>query len=133
MTPIDENSEQTRASHFGKKQSLDQFLSSHYEMTWTKNFLSTNQAEVVVLQKSMNDESAQFKEMALAILDARDYAIGASAELGELRFRHDEAVREIDSLVHQLNLLHGSRTWKIGRFVLLPLRVVRKALRLVMN
>ena len=33
----------------------------------------------------MEDENSQIRELALAVLDARDYAIGAAAELGEPR------------------------------------------------
>ena len=79
----------------------------------------------------MEDKNSQVRELALAVLDARDYAIGAAAELGELRFRHEQARQEIDSLIHQLNLVHGSRTWRVGAFILKPLRVVRKVLRLI--
>lgn len=63
----------------------------------------------------MEAENSQITELALAVLDARDYAIGAAAELGELRFRHEQARQEIDSLIHQLNIVHGSRTWKARR------------------
>ena len=63
------------------------------------------------------------------ILHARDNAIGSAAELGVIRARHAKAQAEVDSLVNQLNILHTSRTWRIGRFVLLPLRAVRWVLR----
>lgn len=79
----------------------------------------------------MKDENSKITELALAVLDARDYAIGAAAELGELRFRHEQARQEIDSLIHQLNIVHGSRTWKLGELVLKPLRAVQKVLRLI--
>lgn len=79
----------------------------------------------------MDDENSKITELALAVLDARDYAIGAAAELGELRFRHEQARQEIDSLIHQLNIVHGSRTWKLGELVLKPLRGVQKVLRLI--
>ena len=63
------------------------------------------------------------------ILHARDNAIGSAAELGVIRARHEKAQAEVDSLVNQLNILHTSRTWRIGRFVLLPLRAMRWVLR----
>jgi 2-polyprenyl-3-methyl-5-hydroxy-6-metoxy-1,4-benzoquinol methylase len=75
----------------------------------------------------------KFRESQLALLDARDHAIGASAELGEIRFLQEMSLQEIDSLSHQLIILHGSRTWKIGRFVLLPLRAIRKVISLLMD
>ena len=61
----------------------------------------------------------------MKLLHLRDAVIGTSAELGTMRSRYETAQSEVDSLVHQLNLLHTSRTWRIGRFVLLPLRGVR--------
>ena len=67
------------------------------------------------------------------VLHARDNAIGSAAELGVLRARHAKAQSEVDSLINQLNLLHTSRTWRIGRFVLLPLRAVRWVLHKLMS
>ena len=63
------------------------------------------------------------------VLQARDHAIGSAAELGVILARHAKAQSEVDSLVNQLNILHTSRTWRIGRFVLLPLRAMRWVLR----
>ena len=83
--------------------------------------------------KIANLKVDELQELSLAFLNARDSAIGAAAELGEMRFRLEKATSEIDSLVHQLNLLRSSRTWKAGRLLLLPLRAVRKVLRLVTN
>ena len=81
----------------------------------------------------MEKEIMKRQEADLALLDARDYAIGSAAELGELRYRCEKSLSEIDSLVHQLNLIHGSRTWRIGRFVLSPLTVFRRILRLILR
>ena len=67
------------------------------------------------------------------VLHARDNAIGTSAELGVIRARHARAQSEVDSLVNQLNVLHTSRTWRIGRFILLPLRAMRWVLRKLMS
>ena len=89
--------------------------------------------DVIRYKHAMEIEITKRQEANLAFLDARDHAIGSAAELGELRYRHDKSLREIDSLVHQLNLLHGSRTWRIGRFVLLPLTTLRKVLRLILK
>jgi 2-polyprenyl-3-methyl-5-hydroxy-6-metoxy-1,4-benzoquinol methylase len=89
--------------------------------------------DVIRYKHAMEVEITKRQEANLAFLDARDHAIGSAAELGELRYRHDKSLREIDSLVHQLNLIHGSRTWRIGRFVLLPLTTIRKVLRLILK
>jgi 2-polyprenyl-3-methyl-5-hydroxy-6-metoxy-1,4-benzoquinol methylase len=89
--------------------------------------------DVIRYKQAMEIEITKRQEANLAFLDARDHAIGSAAELGELRYRHDKSLREIDSLVHQLNLIHGSRTWRIGRFVLSPLTALRKVLRLILK
>ena len=89
--------------------------------------------DVIRYKHAMEIEITKRQEANLAFLDARDHAIGSAAELGELRYRHDKSLQEIDSLVHQLNLLHGSRTWRIGRFVLSPLTALRKVLRLILK
>ena len=73
----------------------------------------------------------QIIDLQNAILESRDHAIGTAAELGEMRFQLAQAHQKIDSLAHQLNLINSSRTWKIGRFVLLPLRALRKVLRIL--
>ena len=89
--------------------------------------------DVLKYKHTMEKEIMKRQEADLALLDARDYAIGSAAELGELRYRCEKSLSEIDSLVHQLNLIHGSRTWRIGRFVLSPLTVFRRILRLILR
>ena len=89
--------------------------------------------DVLKYKHTMEKEIMKRQEADLALLDARDYAIGSTAELGELRYRYEKSLSEIDSLVHQLNLIHGSRTWRIGRFVLSPLTVFRRILRLILR
>jgi hypothetical protein len=106
--------------------------------------LANAQAEVETLRASLASAQAELtnvqavaqtekRQLQVQLLEAKDYAIGASAELGVLRFRYEESQKLVDSLVHQLNLIHGSRTWKIGRFVLLPLRAVRKLVRMILR
>jgi 2-polyprenyl-3-methyl-5-hydroxy-6-metoxy-1,4-benzoquinol methylase len=95
--------------------------------------LAAVQAELASVRTELAAAQAECREQQLQTLEARDHAIGASAELGVLRFRYQESQNLVDSLVHQLNLLHGSRTWRAGRFVLLPLRAVRKLVRMILK
>jgi hypothetical protein len=95
--------------------------------------LESARAELESARAELESARAERRQLQIQILEAKDYAIGASAELGVMRFRYQESQRLVDSLVHQLNLLHGSRTWKIGRFVLLPLRAVRKLARMILR
>ena len=67
------------------------------------------------------------------LLHVRDAVIGTSAELGTMRARYESAQTQVDSLVNQLNILHTSRTWRIGRFMLLPLRSIRWVIRKFVN
>ena len=133
---------------------LEELTQSQHEVNTLRHGLSVSQNETDTLRHELNllrvraqelEQSAirykhaieieitKRQEASLALLDARDNAIGSAAELGELRYRHEKSLSEIDSLVHQLNLLHGSRTWRIGRFMLLPLRAIRKVLSLILK
>lgn len=85
------------------------------------------------LQVDLEATKADLRIQQKKTLESRDFAIGTSAELGVLRHRYAESQKLVDSLVHQLNLLHQSRTWKIGRFMLLPLRAIRKIVRTILR
>lgn len=94
------------------------------------------ESQLEVLRAELSDAIAdrermdgENKSLQARVLSTRDYAIGTAAELGELRHRLDITTDQLNSVVHQLNLLHSSRTWRIGRFVLLPLRAVRWVMR----
>jgi 2-polyprenyl-3-methyl-5-hydroxy-6-metoxy-1,4-benzoquinol methylase len=106
---------------------------SHHEINIANLRVSELSQELVVCLETMAADKQKLTDFQLSYLDARDSAIGAAAELGEMRYQLAQAHHQIGSLVHQINLLHASRTWKIGRFILLPLRALRKALRLLMS
>ena len=91
------------------------------------------QHQIRDLNEIAEQKACELQEAKLAYLNARDSAIGANAELGEMRFRLEEALAEVQSLALQINILHGSRTWKAGRFLLLPLRAVRKIIRILVS
>lgn len=65
------------------------------------------------------------RDLTYRLMQSRDQIIGASAELGVLRSHSDQLQKQVDSMVHQLEIIHTSRTWRIGRFVILPLRALR--------
>ena len=114
-------------------QSHDETKLANERFSQQSQKLKECQEALVECQEAMETNKEELRELQLAYLDARDAAIGASAELGEMRYQHAQAHNQIGSLVHQINLLHTSRTWKIGRFILLPLRATRKALRLLVK
>ena len=118
-----------------------------HELQITNSILLEEQQRVAELSKVLLEEQQRIRELIgemdqlekrlsdsrISYLAARDSAIGAAAEVGELRFLLARAQHENTVLVHQINLLHSSRTWKIGRTVLLPLRALRKVLRMLMS
>lgn len=99
-------------------------------------------------------------QLELALMQSRDFAIGAAAEAGEaianlnkylyLKDELKDARIHIENhLIHiarleealgansrlneanrvkarQLELVYKSATWKIGRFIMLPIRILRK-------
>ncbi|MGA1332413.1 MAG: hypothetical protein ACO32O_05595 [Ilumatobacteraceae bacterium] len=93
----------------------------------------------------------------LEVLNARDHAAAQAAEIGELRHRllsttqvhalHDKNHREhivrleaalreasklanqTDGLRHQISAMRSSSTWKIGRVIMLPVRLMKRMLR----
>ena len=64
-------------------------------------------------------------QMEMELLQNRDYVRGLSAEVGELKARLQDANRRIK----QLSRVYDTRTWKIGRAVMLPVRVLRRLLK----
>jgi hypothetical protein len=102
-------------------------------------------AEIGVLQHRFSlTDSAQLQaqlvqlksELAAAemrLLQARDYAQGCAAELGEAQANFvlhrqlaDRQVRQARKKVHELQ---STRTWKMGRLVMLPARILRRILK----
>ncbi len=77
----------------------------------------------------MTAKQLRIKELEVALLDERSQTTAASVGLDELRVHYNLAISEIGSLAHQLNLIHSSRTWKLGRLALLPLRAIRKVVQ----
>jgi len=106
---------------------------SLHETQIANSHILVEQQRVVELTESMEQLQNKLSGSQIALLDARDSAIGSAAEAGELRFLLARSQHEQAVLINHINLLHTSRTWKIGRFVLLPLRALRKVLRTLMS
>ena len=88
-------------------------------------------------------------DLELALLHSRDFAIGAIAETGELRLANAEAnihitnyaahVQQLDEQIRRmkkrlrkmarLEAQVASRTYKIGRLVMLPVRILKRLAR----
>ena len=79
---------------------------------------------------------AQLKRMLadseMRVLQARDYARGCAAELGEAQANfaiHQQlADRQVRQARKKVREIYATRTWKLGRLVMLPARVLRRIL-----
>ena len=82
--------------------------------------------QIVQLKRELADSE-------MRLLQARDYARGCAAELGEARatFAFDQQVakRQLNQARKEITNLHASRTWKLGRLIMLPVRIARRVLK----
>jgi hypothetical protein len=109
------------------------------------------------LETELRAVRAQRAALELEVLNSRDFAIGQAAEIGTLRFelekqaktaavhdtnhrehiaRLEDALRDVtrraahaDALRHELSALRASATWRLGRALMLPIRLAKRLLR----
>lgn len=91
--------------------------------------LSTRMQEISQLQSCLADENARSTSLYLEALQRRDAVIGTMSQLGELKFRLEMSSRRITQLESELGTVYRSRTWRIGRLVLFPKRLVALGIR----
>jgi len=84
------------------------------------------QAQIIQLKQELADSE-------MRLLQARDYAQGCAAELGEAQANfaiHQQlADRQVRQARKKLRDVYATRTWKIGRLIMLPARIARRALK----
>ena len=119
--------------------------------------------ELEQLKHELQIAEGKIMQLELALLQSRDFAIGAAAEAGEApayRARYVESERKLgdanehikshlahiarleqalaDSLKFektnkdlrtQIETLHNSATWRIGRKVMLPVRIIKRIVK----
>ena len=82
--------------------------------------------QIIQLKRELADSE-------MRLLQARDYARGCAAELGEAKAGFashiSEANRKVRQARKQIADLHASRTWKLGRLIMLPARIARRVLK----
>ena len=83
-------------------------------------------AQITQLKQELADSE-------MRVLQARDYARGCAAELGEAQANFalhqqlaDRQVRQARKKIHELQ---STRTWKMGRMMMLPARMLRRILK----
>ena len=119
--------------------------------------------ELEQLKPELQIAEGKIMQLELALLQSRDFAIGAAAEAGEApayRARYVESERKLGDanehikshLAHiarleqaladllkfektnkdlrtQIETLHNSATWRIGRKVMLPIRIIKRIVK----
>ena len=119
--------------------------------------------ELEQLKHDLQVAEGKIMQLELALLQSRDFAIGAAAEAGEApayRARYVESERKLGDanehikshLAHiarleqvladllkiektnkelrtQIEALHNSATWRIGRKVMLPIRIIKRIVK----
>ncbi len=119
--------------------------------------------ELEQLKHDLQVAEGKIMQLELALLQSRDFAIGAAAEAGEApayRARYVESERKLGDanehikshLAHiarleqaladllkfekinkdlrtQVETLHNSATWRIGRKVMLPIRIIKRIVK----
>ena len=88
--------------------------------------VAKHDAQVIQLKKELD-------ELKMSLLHTRDYARGCAAELGEARTFFEIHIADADRKVRQARRknqqIYATRTWKIGRLVMLPIRLVRRIIK----
>ena len=84
------------------------------------------QAQIEVLKRELADSE-------MRVLQARDYARGCAAELGEAQANfaiHQQlADRQVRQARKKNQAIYTTRTWKLGRLIMLPARIARRILK----
>ena len=88
--------------------------------------------ELALAKHKLQIAEGKIMQLELALLQSRDFAIGAAATAGEAKAKLGEVMRANE--VHRarskhLDLVYESATWKIGRFFMLPIRILRRLAR----
>ena len=88
--------------------------------------VAKHDTQVIQLKKELD-------ELKMSLLHVRDYARGCAAELGEARTFFETHIADADRKVRQARRknqqIYATRTWKIGRLVMLPIRIVRRIIK----
>ena len=88
--------------------------------------VAKHDTQVIQLKKELD-------ELKMSLLHVRDYARGCAAELGEARTFFEIHIADADRKVRQARRknqqIYATRTWKMGRLVMLPIRIVRRIIK----
>lgn len=71
----------------------------------------------------------RIRELEMALLQSRDYSMGLSAEVGEMRAANAALAKKIAQQKATLDRTFASRTWRLGYLLLTPLRVAKRVVK----
>lgn len=90
-------------------------------------------AQVIRYDTQVTELQNEIDELKMSLLHVRDYARGCAAELGEARTFFEIHIADADRKVRQARKknqdIYATRTWKMGRLVMLPIRIVRRIIK----
>lgn len=87
-------------------------------------------AEIGLLQHQINlDLGNQVKDLEIELLKSRDHAQALAAQVDELVATKQELERRLKRLRRDHVKTLNSTTWKIGRIILLPVRLLKRLLK----
>ena len=85
------------------------------------------------LQAQLIQLKSELAAAEMRVLQARDYAQGCAAELGEAQANfaiHQQlADRQVIQARKKNQAIYATRTWKLGRLIMLPARIARRVLK----
>lgn len=114
-------SDQLRVQSDQLSDQSDQLLAQSHHMVELQNLIVVQSDDIVELQNLI--ATAQRN-----LLQARDQIIGNTARQAELDHHMGIARNDNEILRQEINAIYRSRTWKLGRAMMLPLRIVRRLL-----
>ena len=90
------------------------------------------ESQIVQLKSQIVQLKRELADSEMRLLQARDYAKGCAAELGEAQANfaiHQQlADRQVLQARKKNQAIYATRTWKMGRLVMLPARILRRLL-----
>ena len=111
----------------------DQLVVQSDQLVVQSDQLAVQSDHIVELQKLIVVQSDHIVELqgiiAVAqrnLLQARDQIIGNTARQAELDHHMGIARNDNEILRQEINAIYRSRTWKLGRTAMLPLRIIRR-------
>jgi len=95
--------------------------------------VAKHDAQVTEHDAQVTELKNEIDDLKMSLLHTRDYARGCAAELGEARTFFEIHIADRDRKVRQARKknqqIYATRTWKMGRLVMLPIRIVRRIVK----